>query len=83
MNPPRVELDQAVRLIFAAHGIVIKKSHFTERGRLPEKRNNAGEGSAGGESSSPERAPKKRRRRRRKPGTGPSGGSLTNKPNQE
>ncbi|MDR1618080.1 MAG: polynucleotide adenylyltransferase PcnB, partial [Treponema sp.] len=32
MNPPRAELDNAVRLIFAGHGISIKKSRFLERG---------------------------------------------------
>jgi poly(A) polymerase len=35
MNPPRVELDHAVRLIFGEHGIAIKKSRFTERLRRP------------------------------------------------
>ncbi|MDR0474191.1 MAG: polynucleotide adenylyltransferase PcnB [Treponema sp.] len=33
MNPPRVELDHAVRLLFAKHGITIKKSMFNERFR--------------------------------------------------
>ncbi|MDR2259148.1 MAG: polynucleotide adenylyltransferase PcnB [Treponema sp.] len=33
MNPPRFELDHAVRLFFAAHGVTIKKSHFPERGK--------------------------------------------------
>jgi len=28
MNPPRVELDSAVRLLFAEHGVVVKKSRF-------------------------------------------------------
>ncbi|MDR2096528.1 MAG: polynucleotide adenylyltransferase PcnB [Treponema sp.] len=35
MNPPRVEMDHAVRLIFGEHGITIKKSRFTERLRRP------------------------------------------------
>ena len=30
MNPPRFELDYAVRRFFAAHGITIKKSHIAE-----------------------------------------------------
>jgi poly(A) polymerase len=33
MNPPRFELDHAVRLFFAAHGVTIKKSHFPDRGK--------------------------------------------------
>ncbi|MDR0628320.1 MAG: polynucleotide adenylyltransferase PcnB [Treponema sp.] len=35
INPSRAELDQAVRRIFKAHGIIIKKSHFSEWGRRP------------------------------------------------
>jgi poly(A) polymerase len=31
MNPPRVELDHAVRLIFAEHGISVKRSRFPVR----------------------------------------------------
>jgi poly(A) polymerase len=33
MNPPRVELDQGVRLIFREHGIVLKKARFFDRER--------------------------------------------------
>jgi poly(A) polymerase len=33
INPPRVELDHAIRRIFKAHGITIKKPHFSEWGR--------------------------------------------------
>ncbi|MDR1238661.1 MAG: polynucleotide adenylyltransferase PcnB [Treponema sp.] len=33
MNPPRFELDHAVRLFLAAHGITIKKSRFLEWGK--------------------------------------------------
>jgi poly(A) polymerase len=36
MNPPRVELDQAVRLIFAEHGITVKRAHFPVRLREGE-----------------------------------------------
>ncbi|MDR3276610.1 MAG: polynucleotide adenylyltransferase PcnB, partial [Treponema sp.] len=36
INPPRVELDRAVRLVFAEHGHPIKRSHAAERGRAPE-----------------------------------------------
>jgi poly(A) polymerase len=31
MNPPRMELDHGVRLLFAEHGVSIKRSAFTER----------------------------------------------------
>jgi len=31
MNPPRFELDYAVRRFFSAHGVTIKKYHITER----------------------------------------------------
>ncbi|AEF84014.1 polyA polymerase family protein [Treponema primitia ZAS-2] len=33
MNPPRIELDQAVRLIFNEHGQTIKKKRLFERGK--------------------------------------------------
>jgi poly(A) polymerase len=33
MNPPRVELDQGIRLIFGEHGIALKKARFFERDR--------------------------------------------------
>ncbi|MDR2629870.1 MAG: polynucleotide adenylyltransferase PcnB [Spirochaetaceae bacterium] len=33
INPPRADLDHAVRLIFGEHGITIKKSRFMERGK--------------------------------------------------
>jgi poly(A) polymerase len=64
MNPPRVELDQGVRLIFGEHGIAVKRAHFFERTRPGFREKNgtptvqeprdAGEGTG----------PKKRRRRR-------------------
>jgi poly(A) polymerase len=60
MNPPRVELDQAVRLVFGEQGMVIKKSRLAEWGR-PRR---------AGTEPPPENAPAegepKRRRRRRK-----------------
>ena len=31
MNPPRVELDYAVRFLFAQHGIMIKKGRYNEK----------------------------------------------------
>jgi poly(A) polymerase len=33
MNPPRFELDHGVRLFLAAHGVIVKKSHFQEWGK--------------------------------------------------
>ena len=38
MNPPRVELEHALKLLFAVHGITIKKTHHHER--PPVKRGN-------------------------------------------
>jgi poly(A) polymerase len=41
MNPPRVELDQAVRLIFAEHGITVKRARFPVRLREGEDEEDA------------------------------------------
>ncbi|MDR2177235.1 MAG: polynucleotide adenylyltransferase PcnB [Treponema sp.] len=49
MNPPRMELDQAVRLIFAEHGFVVKRARFPIRLRDLE-----GEPGADGENRSGE-----------------------------
>jgi poly(A) polymerase len=64
MNPPRFELDHAVRLFFAIHGITIKKSHIMERlpGMIHENTENR---AAEGEGRST--AKRRRRRRRHKP----------------
>ena len=35
MNPPKVELYNAIRLLFAGHGIIIKKSRYYEKQRRP------------------------------------------------
>jgi poly(A) polymerase len=35
MNPPRFELDYAVRRFFSSHGITVKKYHVTERRPAP------------------------------------------------
>jgi poly(A) polymerase len=35
MNPPRFEMDHAVRMFFTAHGVTVKKSHFTEKPKNP------------------------------------------------
>jgi poly(A) polymerase len=43
MNPPRYEIDYAVRRFFAAHGKTIKKSHITKKvtGTGPSEKNGA------------------------------------------
>jgi poly(A) polymerase len=60
MNPPRVELDRAVRLIFGEQGMVIKKSRLAEWSKSRRA----------GPESPPEKSPAegepKRRRRRKK-----------------
>ena len=33
MNPPRMELDAALRLLFAEHGVIMKRARFGERSR--------------------------------------------------
>jgi poly(A) polymerase len=60
INPPRMDLDHGVRLIFAEHGITIKRSRFLERGksRLPDL--------DALEDEVPDAEPKKKRRRRRR-----------------
>jgi poly(A) polymerase len=74
MNPPRSELDDAIRLLFAEHGTVIKKTRFNERGRRSEKKHETAktgdkhDGSSRAakspaESPFPETAPGRRRRR--------------------
>jgi poly(A) polymerase len=70
MNPPRVELERAVRLLFAEHGVNIKKLRLGERKRYSgdaiHKPETAGAGIAddsGGE------AKKRRRRPRRRTGS--------------
>jgi poly(A) polymerase len=78
MNPPRVELDHAIRLIFAGHGIVVKRARFpeyTRGGRRSVAAGRVGEEpeaaaiSANGEAPAPasgEAAKKRKRRRKRK-----------------
>ena len=58
MNPPRFELDFAVRRFFSAHGVTVKKSHIMERGKPPAGDSPESRVMEGGE-------PRKRRRRRR------------------
>ena len=80
MNPPRTELDAALRLLFAEHGVIIKKSRYIERRQRPRKITEAGGLKTGEQKSgenineketAPEKAPNKRRRRRRKTGEHP------------
>ena len=62
MNPPRFELDYAVRRFFAVHGFTVKKSHVIDlpgRGSQPPARETA-------ESRAADGVPRKKRRRRRK-----------------
>ena len=61
MNPPRFELEHAVRRFFSTRGVQVKKSFMAERqppGKKPQP-----------EDGAPPSEPK-RRRRRRKPGAG-------------
>jgi poly(A) polymerase len=66
MNPPRMELDHAVRLLFAEHGVIVKKARFPERRPRRAAASGRREHEAAGETPPPERetAPPKRRRRR-------------------
>jgi poly(A) polymerase len=67
MNPPRVELDHAVRLIFSEHGQNVKKIRYFERGKPRMQENEAAEFPDMPAAAAGEGAAKKRRRRRRKP----------------
>jgi poly(A) polymerase len=69
MNPPRVELDHAVRLVFAEHGQNVKRIRFFERGkpRLQESEALVAEFPEGAPAAAGEGAAKRRRRRRHKP----------------
>ena len=65
MNPPRFDLEQAVRRFFSARGIQVRKSFLAERGGGAAKLA-AGEGAGvAGDGKG------RRKRRRRKPGTKP------------
>jgi poly(A) polymerase len=68
MNPPRMELDQAVRLVFAEHGQNVKKIRFLERGKPRVQESEVltadfPDPPAAGAGDGP---PKRRRRRRHK-----------------
>jgi poly(A) polymerase len=66
MNPPRVELDHAVRLVFAEHGHNVKKIRFFERSKPRIAENNA-LAAESPDASAGEGAAKRRRRRRHRP----------------
>jgi poly(A) polymerase len=69
MNPPRLELDKALRLIFSEHGIELKKRAFFERERSGPRRK------TGGTREDAVSAESKPRRRRRSPRpAGPAAG---------
>ncbi|MDR2552623.1 MAG: polynucleotide adenylyltransferase PcnB [Treponema sp.] len=72
MNPPRVELERAVRLVFAEHGINIKKVRLFERDRErpPAAGSSGGVPGRGTRNPVPEGDSRTPRRRRRgvKPG---------------
>jgi poly(A) polymerase len=65
MNPPRVELDHAARLVFAEHGQNVKKIRFFERSQA---RVQESESLSAGAPAAPagEETAKRRRRRRHK-----------------
>jgi poly(A) polymerase len=69
MNPPRVELDHAVRLIFTEHGQNVKKIRYFERGkpRMQESEVLGAEFPDMAAAAAGEGAAKKRRRRRHRP----------------
>jgi len=68
MNPPRTELEKAVRLVFAEHGIELKKTRILDR-----ERKSRGEGTGTVPAHAPAEGqgiavkPKRRRKRRKKP----------------
>ncbi|MDL2229983.1 polynucleotide adenylyltransferase PcnB [Treponema sp. OttesenSCG-928-L16] len=71
MNPPRIELDDAVRLVFREHEIVLKRNRIFERPRTGKRSSDKtpppADGSGGGEEG---RKRKRRRRARRNPQEG-------------
>jgi len=72
MNPPRAELDAALRLLFAEHGVSVKRVRFNERrsrtsGPAAAHRLTGTEMKRGGEAlGPPDGAANKRRRKRKK-----------------
>jgi len=71
MNPPRFELDYAVRRFFATHGITIKRSHLADRMShskpvAQETENNVKGAAPGAATDAAAGASQRKRRRRRK-----------------
>lgn len=70
MNPPRIELENGVRICFRERGVTVKKARTFEKGERSERVPRGGEARTdGGELPQDGQAKKKRRRRhrRRKP----------------
>jgi poly(A) polymerase len=79
MNPPRIELDRAVRLILSEHGLMVKKSRFpllsTRRNaRFEDAPLLAGEGSLEADTEAAGEPARRRRRKRRRTGSEPAEG---------
>jgi poly(A) polymerase len=66
MNPPRVELDHAVRLVFGEHGQSVKRIRLFERGK-PHIAESDIRAADSPDASAGEGAARRRRRRRHKP----------------
>ena len=81
MNPPRMELDAALRCLFAEHGVTVKKTRFSERPRYklrPDNSRAKGNSAVSDEkkasvpvieSGAGEEPKKKRRRHKKKSGS--------------
>jgi poly(A) polymerase len=69
MNPPRMELDHALKFLFAEHGVIIKKVRFPERRPRRASASGRREHEAAEEALPPpeQEKPHPRRRRRRRP----------------
>ena len=63
MNPPRAALDRGVRLLFAEHGITVKRSRALEEGRIRFPA--SGLDADGDEEGEPKTKPRRKRRRSR------------------
>ena len=75
MNPPRMELDHALRLLFAEHGVTIKKARFHEHQRRAPRQENREEAAVpvlADAVSDTKPKPDKRRRRRPKKTVSPT-----------
>ena len=73
MNPPRTELDGALRLLFKEHGLSIKKTRFSEyHNRFPRPEKKAPPAPETAQTNPGNKEEQKRRRRRRRAGTAPA-----------